>query len=101
MAAWPYCTARWQTIRALQLQRNPLCEYCKELGYIRKAEHVDHIEPVKKRPDLAFTESNLRSLCAPCHNGVKQREERSGQRIGTDVDGQPIDTGHPWHAQGK
>lgn len=60
------------------------------------AEHVDHIQKVKERPDLAFEESNLRSLCALCHNSIKQREELTGTKIGVSIDGIPTDPNHPW-----
>lgn len=29
---------------------------------------VDHVEPVRERPDLAFSVDNLQTLCASCHS---------------------------------
>ncbi|MGE4338896.1 MAG: HNH endonuclease [Pigmentiphaga sp.] len=99
MAAWPYCTSQWQQIRLLQLQKEPLCRYCGELGHISPARHVDHIIPVRDRPDLAFSMDNLQCLCAHCHNSVKQAEEATGTRIGASTSGAPLDPKHHWNAE--
>lgn len=96
MAAWPYNTARWKALREQQLQDEPLCRYCEEQGRVQSANTADHIEPVAERPDLAFDQDNLQSLCGTCHSAIKQAEERTGHRRGCDVDGQPLDPHHPW-----
>jgi hypothetical protein len=44
--AW-YKTARWQRLRARQLQSEPLCRMCLERGLVTVANTVDHIEPHK------------------------------------------------------
>jgi 5-methylcytosine-specific restriction protein A len=96
MARWPYCTARWQALREQVLSEEPLCRYCLEMGQLSPSEHVDHIKPVRTHTDLAFTRDNLQGLCAPCHDGVKQREEKAGHRIGVGIDGVPVDENHHW-----
>ncbi len=53
-----------------------MCEDCKRHGVTRAAEQVDHIVPLKDRPDLAFEPSNLQALCVPCH-ARKSAKERS------------------------
>ncbi|WP_245482984.1 HNH endonuclease [Agrobacterium sp. CNPSo 2736] len=40
----------------------------------------DHVTPHKGDRDLFFDASNLQTLCKPCHDTVKQREERSRGR---------------------
>lgn len=101
MAAWPYCTARWQALREQVLNEEPLCRYCTEMGHVSPSEHVDHIKPVSAHPELAFARANLQGLCASCHNSVKQREEKQGCRIGMAVDGYPVATDHHWFREDK
>lgn len=90
MNKWPYSTSRWQKMRLVVLRREPLCRYCAEQGRTTAAAHVDHIQPVTLRRELAFVASNLQPLCESCHNGIKQREERLGYRVGCDVNGLPL-----------
>lgn len=42
---------------------HPNCERCGSSVNV----HVDHKEPVSRRPDLALCESNFESLCSVCH----------------------------------
>lgn len=65
-----YKTPQWQKLRASILSRNPLCEECARLGRIQPARVVDHIVPFRDRPDLGLERSNLRPLCAACHNRI-------------------------------
>jgi len=68
-----YGSSQWQKLRNMQLDREPLCEHCKEKGITREATEVDHIIPIKvdwgKRTKL----DNLQSLCHSCH--AKKSEE--------------------------
>ena len=91
MPAWPYNTARWKRLRALQLSTEPLCRFCKQQGRDTLATVADHVVPVAKDPELAFDQDNLQSLCAQCHSGAKQRQEKRGRSGGCDADGNPID----------
>lgn len=70
-------TSRWKAVRSKKRQLNPLCEECVERGITRAATSVDHVEPLEKRPDLAFVMQNLRSLCDPCHAAKSAEERRS------------------------
>ena len=90
MASWPYSTQRWQRLRAAHLSTEPCCRYCDRLGRVTPATVVDHIVPVRKARDRAFDQTNLQSLCAPCHSGAKQREEAGGEPVGCGVDGVPL-----------
>jgi 5-methylcytosine-specific restriction endonuclease McrA len=61
------------------------------------AEEVDHKIRIVERPDLRLVWENLQSLCGRCH-AAKSAAERSGRpMIGCDVDGVPLDPGHPWN----
>lgn len=68
-------TARWQSVRDLQLQEQPLCESCLAGGHTTPATQVDHVVPLRVRPDLAFDLANLQSICVPCH-ALKSARER-------------------------
>jgi len=46
---------------------------CVQCGSRHRLE-VDHIAPLRDRPDLAFDLANLQTLCGPCH-GKKTRIE--------------------------
>jgi 5-methylcytosine-specific restriction enzyme A len=74
-----YATAEWRTLRRQALKRDRYrCVLCKadlrKLGTSR----VDHIEPRRRRPDLALALTNVRSLCAPCDN--RQSREKLEHR---------------------
>lgn len=71
-----YKTERWRKLRAVFLRRHPLCVQCQADGYVRPAEMVDHIVPVKARPELFFEWSNLRPLCKQCHNRIGEKVRR-------------------------
>lgn len=76
-----YWSAAWRRLRALVLRNEPLCRLCyaKEPRVLAIATEVDHIKPVKQRPDLALEFDNLQPLCKPCHL-QKTREEEAAQR---------------------
>nr|BDD44149.1 HNH endonuclease [bacterium] len=78
----------WQKLRDAHLADNPYCKYCEELTIVEPATVVDHITPVRERPDLRLAPDNLQSLCKRCHDSVKQREEH-GVSVGCDIDGYP------------
>ena len=90
MSTWPYNTARWKRLRLHVLSNGPLCRYCEELGHVTAAVDVDPVVQVSRDRERAFDVDNLRPLCGHCHDSVKQREERTGQRVGCDVNGEPL-----------
>lgn len=54
---------RWKALRLQALRRDRWrCVQCGEPG-----REVDHIEPVRERPDLAWELSNLQTLDGRCH----------------------------------
>jgi len=73
LRAW-YTTARWRATRKQQLQREPLCAFCKAKGYVEVATVCDHIEPHRGDP-VKFWRGPFQSLCQTCHSSDKQRIE--------------------------
>lgn len=67
----------WRKARAEYLTMHPHCRMCAQSGLIRPATVVDHIIPHKQDKRLFWSRANWQPLCAPCHNSVKQRQERS------------------------
>jgi len=55
---------RWKALRLQALDRDGW--QCVQCGERRRLE-CDHISPVRDRPDLAYTLSNLQMLCGACH----------------------------------
>jgi len=55
---------RWKALRMQALERDGW--QCVQCGTRHRLE-CDHIEPVRDRPELAFTLSNLQMLCGACH----------------------------------
>ena len=96
MASWPYSTRRWQKLRIAHLSAEPCCRYCDSMGHVTPATLVDHVVPVREARDRAFDPTNLQSLCAPCHSGAKQAEDRQDPDRGCDADGVPHNPSHHW-----
>ncbi|WP_425050750.1 HNH endonuclease [Psychromarinibacter sp. S121] len=62
---------RWKALRMQALERDGWA--CVKCGARRRLE-IDHIEPVRDRPDLAWSLANLQTLCA-AHHSEKTRIE--------------------------
>ena len=60
----------WQKLRLMVLRANPVCKCGKA------AQDVDHIQPIRLRPDLRLTVENLQALCRACHR--KKHQEATG-----------------------
>ena len=76
----------WRGVRAAHLADEPNCRMCLMDGRIRRAAMVDHIESIAKRPDLRLDDTNLQSLCWPCHNTKTNRFDGGfGRRGGTNI----------------
>jgi 5-methylcytosine-specific restriction protein A len=105
MATWPYTTQRWQRLRRMKLQVNPLCETCLEQRRIEPATTVDHLVAVKAPGGEPYPPlGRLRSQCASCHNRKTRIVEQMGKELtikGCDVHGDPLDPNHPWYDDGK
>jgi 5-methylcytosine-specific restriction enzyme A len=58
------------------------------------ADAVDHV--VHHRGVWnAFILGPIQSLCHPCHDGIKRREDRDGYSRAIGLDGYPVDARHP------
>jgi 5-methylcytosine-specific restriction protein A len=71
-----YKTAAWQTIRAGQLSKQPLCQSCALSGRVTLGDHVDHVIAWKTVGSGGFLNNQFQTLCAPCHSvktGLEQR----------------------------
>lgn len=83
----PYNTTKWRKLRRHILYEEPFCRMCRKVGRTKEAEHIDHIIPLKRRPDLMFDEDNLQPLCEDCHRDKTGTENR---RKGMLPDGTPF-----------
>lgn len=55
---------RWKALRMQALERDGWqCVQCNACTGLE----CDHVQPVRDRPDLAYTLSNLQILCGRCH----------------------------------
>ena len=67
--------SKWRAIRRRILARDcGMCVVCRQAERFSLAEDVDHIVPVWRGGTDA--ESNLQSLCKPCHKAKSAREAR-------------------------
>lgn len=74
--AW-YKTARWQRLRWQVLVRDLFtCAMCGRVEAETRRLVADHVVPHRGDEALFWAEANLQCLCAPCHDGAKQRIER-------------------------
>ncbi|WP_086649270.1 HNH endonuclease signature motif containing protein [Gluconobacter sp. DsW_056] len=67
----PVYDNRWRKVSREYRDRHTYCVKCWEKGVLTTEAtsvlHVDHIIPVKDRPDLQYDESNFMCLCINCH----------------------------------
>ena len=92
-----YDTRRWKALRLYHLGTEPICRLCKKADRITPAAVVDHVITHKGNVDLFFDDTNLQSLCKPCHDGTKQHSEHNGYERGCDARGLPLDAKHHWN----
>ena len=56
-------------------REHPLCEECEKDGIAEPVHEVDHIIPVRVRPDLRLEWDNLMSLCRT-HHALKTEADK-------------------------
>jgi hypothetical protein len=56
-------SARWKDLRARVLRDEHVCRACAAAGRTELATQVDHVVPVRVRPDLAYDLGNCQPLC--------------------------------------
>jgi len=90
-----YQLERWRRRRRLQLRHFPVCRMCEARGLVTVATIADHVS--SHRGDWnAFLLGELQSLCADCHNRLKQRLTLDGFcATSLDRNGWPLDLRHP------
>lgn len=86
----------WQKAREAYLRKHPLCRMHAELGEVVPASLVDHVEPHRGDMVKFWDSANWQSLCKKCHDGAKQRMEKSGVVVGCNLSGLPLDPKHHW-----
>jgi hypothetical protein len=70
------------------------------MGKIVPAQIADHVTPHRGDAQL-FWYGTLTSLCASCHSGTKQEQEKKGYSTDVGVDGWPVDEQHPVYRAGR
>lgn len=80
------CT-EWRKIRERQLYKQPWCEECQRHGVVRSAEVVHHVVEVEtgrteqEQRELAYSESNLQSLCRKHHNALHAEMKSHSRKV--------------------
>lgn len=81
-------TRRWELEAARYRRLNPLCVCCAARGYSVAVAVVDHVLPHDGDDRTFWDRGNWQSLCAWCHDVVKQRLEvlwRRGEATAEDL----------------
>jgi 5-methylcytosine-specific restriction endonuclease McrA len=76
---------RWARVRRAILAERPLCSdpfgwHAADDVAVLAAE-VDHVQPLRTHPHLAFTHGNLAALCLRCHAMKSAGERRERRRF--------------------
>jgi 5-methylcytosine-specific restriction protein A len=69
-----------EKLRPMQLEKRPLCEYCRLVGKVTKAQEVDHIRRPGGDWALQRDPENFRSLCGTCHKAKTNWESRGDRK---------------------
>jgi 5-methylcytosine-specific restriction enzyme A len=67
--------AEWRQLAEDHLRREPTCRLCAIEGVMRQAQCVDHIQSIRKAPARRLDDTNLQSLCYPCHRSKTNRHD--------------------------
>lgn len=87
-----YRSPEWAKLRLAALRRDKFqCIICGQSVRGKGRSRVDHIQTVKSSPDLAWSLSNLRTLCPSCDNARHSEKMRKGgiEKEPVDEDGYP------------
>lgn len=81
-----YTSSAWLNLRVEVLEEDKHeCQRCKERGFYTKANHVHHVQFLKKHPRLALSKTyiyqgkeyrNLKSLCKNCHEIIHEHRQK-------------------------
>lgn len=73
-----YATTRWRKLRmAILIRDHFTCQRCGRTTADTSQLVADHDKPHRGDAVLFWAEDNLKTLCKPCHDRDKQREERA------------------------
>lgn len=71
----------WEKLRTSIIQTKPLCRICLANGFVVSATEVDHIIPIKVKPNLRLVKSNLQSLCHSCHMQKTEEDKKKYKQV--------------------
>ena len=74
-----YNLARWRRLRLTVFRRDLFTCQMPACGRVEGNTSLlvaDHRRPHRGDPQLFWDDTNIQTLCKPCHDGVKQAEER-------------------------
>jgi 5-methylcytosine-specific restriction protein A len=75
--AW-YKIARWRQLRLSIFKRDLYtCRKCPRIEGDTSLLVCDHVKPHRGDARLFWDETNLQTLCKPCHDRLKQAEEQA------------------------
>jgi 5-methylcytosine-specific restriction endonuclease McrA len=84
-----YTSPAWRTLRdsfrQAWLRQGKPCGYCGKAIARNESVAVDHIVPVRQRPDLSLNPANLRCVHSACNTAARH----SVQKVGVNVQGFP------------
>ena len=67
----------WRKLRDWYIRQHPLCEDCLEEDIVNCLHlDVDHIIPIRVRPDLRLAATNLRTRCRMHHRRKTERDKQ-------------------------
>ena len=76
-----YNTARWKRLRLVMFRRDHfICQMCRRIESNTAKLVCDHITPHKGDEALFWDQGNLQTVCKPCHDSEKQKQERAQAR---------------------
>lgn len=78
------CHAWLHVKQEVLIEQHHECQICKKQGKATPTTTVHHVIPVRVRPELALTKSNLMAVCPQCHYKIHHGDhsERRGKPKG-------------------
>ena len=75
-----YHSVTWRRLRAVQLQKQPLCVMCEQQGKITPASVCDHVDCMWPATLEGLTRGPFQSLCKQCHSDKSFEDVRKMAR---------------------
>jgi 5-methylcytosine-specific restriction protein A len=70
-----YSGARWKALRDRFRAKHPTCQRCEARGEVAETAVVHHVVDRLISPSMAYSWTNLESLCHECHNREHARRK--------------------------